>query len=496
MGKALYRKYRSKKLNEVVGQKHITDTLEKALKSGSISHAYLFTGPRGVGKTSIARILAHEINDISYDDESIHLDIIEIDAASNRRIDEMRDLRDKVHIAPTSSKYKVYIIDEVHMLTREAFNALLKTLEEPPEHAVFILATTEAHKVPDTITSRTQKFTFKPISHEDAVGHLKVISDKENIKIDDEALNLVAKHGNGSFRDSISILDQLSNIGKSDSIELSQVSDLLGIPDDEIIDDLIKFTANNDIANLLNSIKKLQEKGVDPSLAARILSSKLREDILNNENYISQKETISILKDLLPYTYTAKDYSGLELCLLDAMNLKIDKNSESKLSNEKLNNKRKQEVGNKDQENKPSKIKHVTKDKEIPTEKKSEKENIKKTIKELNPENWQSLLDSMKSEHNTLYGILRMAEFEKENDKIILTFSFDFHKKKIDSPSNKSTLTKYINEFFGNTELRTLSKKKADKLPKESNKNSNESISNKTIENVSNIFGDAELLES
>src|SRR4051795_2327124 len=143
MGQALYRKYRSKSLKEIVGQEHVTKTLEEALKSGRISHAYLFTGPRGVGKTTVARILAREVNAFSYEGESAHLDIIEIDAASNRRIDEIRDLRDKVHIAPTSAKYKVYIVDEVHMLTREAFNALLKTLEEPPAHVIFILATTE-----------------------------------------------------------------------------------------------------------------------------------------------------------------------------------------------------------------------------------------------------------------------------------------------------------------------------------------------------------------
>ncbi len=151
MSQALYRKYRSLKLKDVLGQDHIVSILQRALDKGKIAHAYLLSGPRGTGKTSVARILAHEINGLPYSDETSHIDIIEIDAASNRRIDEIRNLRDKVHILPTSSKYKVYIIDEVHMLTREAFNALLKTLEEPPEHVIFILATTEAHKLPETI---------------------------------------------------------------------------------------------------------------------------------------------------------------------------------------------------------------------------------------------------------------------------------------------------------------------------------------------------------
>src|ERR1700691_3685933 len=166
MGQALYRKYRSKSLKEVVGQEHVTQTFEQALAQQHISHAYLFTGPRGVGKTSVARILAHEVNGLPYTDDQPHIDIIEIDAASNRRIDEIRDLRDKVHITPSSAKYKVYIIDEVHMLTKEAFNALLKTLEEPPAHVIFILATTEIQKLPETIISRSQRYTFHLASTE------------------------------------------------------------------------------------------------------------------------------------------------------------------------------------------------------------------------------------------------------------------------------------------------------------------------------------------
>src|ERR1700712_117496 len=211
MGQALYRKYRSKSLAEIVGQEHVTSTLQNALKNGRVSHAYLLTGPRGVGKTSIARILAHEINGLAYDDEA-HLDIIEIDAASNRRIDEIRDLRDRVSTAPSSAKYKVYIIDEVHMLTKEAFNALLKTLEEPPAHVVFILATTEAHKLPETIISRTQRYSFRPVPAEQVIGLLQSIAKKEKITIDSEALALIAEHGEGSLRDSVSLLDQARNL--------------------------------------------------------------------------------------------------------------------------------------------------------------------------------------------------------------------------------------------------------------------------------------------
>jgi DNA polymerase-3 subunit gamma/tau len=234
MGQALYRKYRSKSFSEVIGQKHITDTLEKAIESDRISHAYLFTGPRGVGKTSVARILAYAVNGLDYANEEMHLDIIEIDAASNRRIDEIRDLRDKVNITPTSAKYKVYIIDEVHMLTREAFNALLKTLEEPPQHVIFILATTESHKLPETIISRTQRYNFKPFDIKTATEYLASIAKKEKIQASPEALELLAEFGDGSFRDSISLLDQLSSAGEEITAEL--VRQRLGLPQQSCIE--------------------------------------------------------------------------------------------------------------------------------------------------------------------------------------------------------------------------------------------------------------------
>ena len=199
--KSLYRKYRPLRLDEVVGQKQVTDILSTALTQGRIGHAYLFVGPRGCGKTSVARILAHEVNGFKYELEDDYVDIIEIDGASNRGIDDIRELREKVNIAPTSGKYKIYIIDEVHMLTTPAFNALLKTLEEPPRHVIFIMATTDAYKVPPTITSRSQIFTFKLADGQVMLDFLKSVAEKEKIKISDEALKIIAKRAGGSFRD-------------------------------------------------------------------------------------------------------------------------------------------------------------------------------------------------------------------------------------------------------------------------------------------------------
>lgn len=275
MSQALYRKYRSKALAEVVGQEHITDVLAQAIKSGHIAHAYLLTGPRGVGKTSIARILAHEINKLPYTDESTHLDIIEIDAASNRRIDDIRDLREKVHTAPTSAAYKVYIIDEVHMLTGESFNALLKILEEPPAHVIFILATTELHKLPATIVSRTQRYTFRPIPGDKVVSHLKHIAKQEKIDITDEALDLIAAHGDGSFRDSISLLDQLS--AHDQKIDESIVESMLGLAPKERIEKLVDQLVARDSNAVAASLDQFQKAGNSNGMVTRQLTETLRQ---------------------------------------------------------------------------------------------------------------------------------------------------------------------------------------------------------------------------
>ena len=259
--KSLYRRYRPRTLNEVVGQEQVTLTLQKSLEQGKINHAYLFVGPRGCGKTSVARILAHQINDFDYELEDDYVDIIEIDGASNRGIDNIRDLREKVMIAPTAGKYKVYIIDEVHMLTKEAFNALLKTLEEPPEHAVFIMATTDAYKVPVTITSRSQVYAFKLASLETIFDFLSTIARKEKIAIDDDALMVIAKRSGGSFRDALSLLDQLSTLSEK-RITKEMVVNAMGLPQDEKIAELLLAYLDQNTAQITDNLKNLLSSGV------------------------------------------------------------------------------------------------------------------------------------------------------------------------------------------------------------------------------------------
>ena len=268
--KALYRKYRPCKLSEVVGQEQVTKTLESSLKQGRISHAYLFIGPRGTGKTSVARIFAHEVNGFKYEPEDDYVDIIEIDGASNRGIDNIRELREKVMIAPTSGKYKIYIIDEVHMLTKEAFNALLKTLEEPPNHVIFIMATTDAHKVPITITSRAQTYTFRLAEKSIMAGYLKKVAKSEKINIDDSAIDIIVKRGGGSFRDSLSLLDQISML-PSEKITKETVEEAMGLPEDEKIHELLNVYALGDVVKITTVLKDLLVSGIKPETLAEEL---------------------------------------------------------------------------------------------------------------------------------------------------------------------------------------------------------------------------------
>lgn len=277
MSQALYRKYRSRSLDEVLGQDHVTNILRRALEQGKIAHAYLLTGPRGVGKTSVARILAHEINQLPYDEDASHLDIIEIDAASNNGVDDIRALREKAQVAPVSAPKKIYIIDEVHMLSKPAFNALLKTLEEPPAHVVFILATTDADKLPATILSRVQQFFFRPIPVDIMARQLMTIAEKEGFAIEADAARLIAERSRGGFRDGISMLDQLSALASADKpLSASDVAQYLGLSATETLENLLELYQQRDAPGALNLLGELEQTGTDPVVLSHQLLSLLR----------------------------------------------------------------------------------------------------------------------------------------------------------------------------------------------------------------------------
>lgn len=270
---ALYRKYRPDKFKDVLGQEHVVKALEGALKTDNVAHAYLFAGTRGTGKTSIARILANEIG-CSVDD------LYEIDAASNRGIDDVRELRESVRTLPFSSKYKVYIIDEVHMLTKEAFNALLKTLEEPPEYVVFILATTEINKVPDTVVSRCQTFQFKKPSQKILKDVVLNIAKKEGFTIEPSSAELIAILGDGSFRDTQGILQKIISSSADKKISLSEVEEITGAPQNSLVNDVLSAFAEKDIDKGIGAVKKAADNNVDMKVFLNLMLHKMRMVLL------------------------------------------------------------------------------------------------------------------------------------------------------------------------------------------------------------------------
>lgn len=477
MTRALYRKYRSKTLGDIVGQHHVTDVLQKSLAQGRVAHAYLLTGPRGVGKTSIARILAHEINKLPYRDDTQHLDIIEIDAASNNGVEDIRDLRDKVQIAPVSATKKVYIIDEVHMLSKAAFNALLKTLEEPPDHIVFILATTDIEKLPPTIVSRTQRFSFRSISATDAAKHLTYIAKEEKIKINADALELIASRGGGSFRDSISLLDQLSSLaGKGESITRELVEESLGLAPNEEVTKLLDAYESKDLPAIISLLNNSEAAGVQ----AAVLTDQL---ILAIRGQLFEKPHLLVLLDTL-LDVPKSSQPSIKLLTVLAAHTARPKNAALSApapsivaSVEELRNvppgspPPAAEVSSRS----PSSFKE-TKSKEQPNdslvkpteslerngllgtagrtgeqEDSVEKESI---IIELD---WQKLVDYTRKHHVAIYSVLAKCSYEMDGATLIIYTNNAFYKKKLDDTKYRVDIIKSLVEIgVGELEIETI----------------------------------------
>ena len=442
MSQALYRKYRSRSLDEVLGQDHVTSILRRALEQEKIAHAYLLTGPRGVGKTSVARILAHEINHLSYNDDSSNLDIIEIDAASNNGVDDIRALREKAQVAPVSAPKKVYIIDEVHMLSKSAFNALLKTLEEPPEHVVFILATTDADKLPATILSRVQQFFFRPIPTEIMMRQLMNIAKKEGFAIEEDAARLIAERSRGGFRDGISTLDQLSILATpGQPLTANMVTEYLGLSDATMLGNLLDSYPSDDNDKVLNTFQELENSGASSVVVSHQLLSIARNRLRKNPNLIGLVQQL-IEVDRHPHP--------------DLKLLTIFMNSNSQPTEKPVAPKKNiAQAATQKPAEKPTPIKSAESAK--PTEKPIEKEEKpaepkkrpdakpKKTDAPLEL-NWEKVIERAKEKSLGLASLLQKSQWSFDGKKLTIYAGSAFYKKKLDDAKNKPLISEIISE--------------------------------------------------
>lgn len=468
---SLYQKYRSTNFNEIKGQENITKLLKNAIKGDQISHAYLFVGSRGTGKTSTARILAKAVNcqhplkdgnpcnecefckSIA---EGRFLDLIEIDAASNRGIDQIRELKEKIEFSPSQGRFKVYIIDEVHMLTTEAFNALLKTLEEPPAHVIFIFATTDVHKLPPTILSRCQRYDFRLGTEKEIKDLIVEISKKEGIKIGEDSLNIIVNNAKGSYRDALSILDVVYS-GQDDheqEITVDEVRKILGIPNKDQVLILLKNLFEGNGIRSLEIIEELENTGVNIQqftsyvldILREILSAKIRERL---EGEYSFAESVDI-KDLHKLTnlfieaenrirYANNQPLVLEMIIPEMM--KAGKQEEIKIVNRD--------------------VKNMIPAAPVKEEKKEEQEEIPQVVDEAPctcdditvdgiKKKWDIFVTEIKPFNGHLYAFLEGANIVKfENGVIFLEVPFKFHKERMEMPKSRDIISSVFKKVYG-----------------------------------------------
>lgn len=452
MSQALYRKYRSKSLSEIVGQDHVTSLLDRALESNKVAHAYLLTGPRGTGKTSVARILAHKITGLSYDIEDNNLDIIEIDAASNNGVDNVRDLREKALVAPIKSQKKVYIIDEVHMLSKSAFNALLKIIEEPPEHVVFILATTDFDKVPDTIVSRTQRYNFRLIDESTVADHLAFIAKEESIKIDTDALNLIAERGGGSLRDSISLLDQIQHSeSKNGEITRSDVEASLGLATKDEINAIGEAILSGDALKIITAVRQPELRGIGAVSVADQLYNWIQrnlesypylvtyfEDLIKVQK--SHRPDVAILVAVLKFAVKMPEPQIIQRPSTQESHKSDSLSMSSKITEEPIATAEPPEKSTKilDTESKQNDDdSDIANQKDVQQKDQNKKNNF----------DWQSVLDYLndhKSEFKGIHAILEKSKPIVKDNKVNLYVLNKFNKTKLDK--RRAVLGKILSE--------------------------------------------------
>lgn len=467
---SLYRRWRPRDFSEVVGQEHVSRTLQNALREGRVSHAYLFAGPRGTGKTSMARILAKAVNCLNENvnlrpdntcsvcqaiNESRSLDLIEIDAASNTSVDDVRDLRDKVSFRPSESRYKVYIIDEVHMLSNAAFNALLKTLEEPPEHVIFVLATTEPHKIPATILSRCQRFDFRPLSIAEIEGRLAYIAEKEGVEAEKSALTLIARNARGSLRDAITMLEQAIAFG-GDGITREQVLDMLGAVDESNIVALVEAMLEGERKKGIEILNSLIGRGIDPQQFAGQAVDFLRDLMLlkagggsmlgRPKSEISEMESLaekSSLQDIVAAirnfeeAFKTKAAIGHPALPLEIAFLSSVPTHETQTDSRKVGvpaPARPEKPASQDV--KPLEVKQPT----------SKEPTMRRILAEL------------KKKDIMVQAIMRSGKIIKSSeDELVVGFKSKFHKQKMDTEKARAVMTEVLESVFGrHVEFRTV----------------------------------------
>ncbi len=473
MSQAFYRKYRPQGWAEVIGQDHIVQTLKNAIVADRVGHAYLFAGPRGTGKTTLARLLAKAVNCLNEDrakrpcnecenckavNENRFLDLIEIDAASNTSVDDVRDLRDKINFTPSQGKFKIYIIDEVHMLSTAAFNALLKTLEEPPPHAIFVLATTEIHKIPATVLSRCQRHEFRRVPVDEIVHQLETIAKAEKIQADNDALATIARQAGGGMRDAISLLDQLASTGTKITLHLTQT--VLGTATSQTVLDLIASIRDNEAGRGLETIHRALDSGVDPRSLARQVVEYLRGLMLvqlgNGDQVEATKDvrgrmtldaksfsTPNVLRMMKAFTNAAVDTRGgwqpslsLELALAESLEIP----SEPPAS---------------DSGPKSAPVKQTKSSAESQTVKKESASNqsneAKVSLAEIN-KSWKDIRAVIKPAHPAVEALLNSCKpMDVRGDELMLGFQSETVRGLMDKAENLEVTQKAIADVLGVT---------------------------------------------